>query len=63
VVEGDVLDGAKLNDAMAGQNVVYANLAGDLERMAKSVVEAMRETGVGPAALDQLNGYLRRGAG
>jgi hypothetical protein len=31
---------------MAGQDVVYANLAGDLERMARSIVTAMDETGV-----------------
>ena len=46
VVEGDVLDTAKLTEVMAGQDVVYANLAGDLERMARSVVTAMNETGV-----------------
>jgi saccharopine dehydrogenase-like NADP-dependent oxidoreductase len=46
VVEGDVLDAARLKEAMTGQDVVYANLAGDLERMAKSVVRAMEETGV-----------------
>jgi uncharacterized protein YbjT (DUF2867 family) len=46
VVEGDVLDTAKLAEAMAGQDVVYANLAGDLERMARSVVQAMNQTGV-----------------
>jgi uncharacterized protein YbjT (DUF2867 family) len=46
VVEGDVLDTTKLAKAMAGQHVVYANLAGDLERMASSVVAAMHEAGV-----------------
>ena len=46
VVEGDVLDAAMLKEAMTGQDVVYANLAGDLERMARSVVRAMAETGV-----------------
>jgi uncharacterized protein YbjT (DUF2867 family) len=46
VVEGDVLDTAALTHAMAGQDVVYANLAGDLERMAKSVVQAMTDAGV-----------------
>jgi uncharacterized protein YbjT (DUF2867 family) len=46
VIEGDVLDTAKLKEAMAGQDVVYANLAGDLERQAKSIVTAMNETGV-----------------
>ena len=46
VVEGDVLDTARLKEAMAGQDVVYANLAGDLEQMARSIVKAMDETGV-----------------
>lgn len=44
VVEGDVLDTTKLKEAMTGQDVVYANLAGDLERQAKSIVEAMNGT-------------------
>lgn len=46
VVEGDVLNAAKLKEAMAGQDVVYANLAGDLERMARAIVKAMNEAGV-----------------
>lgn len=46
VVEGDVLDTAKLTEAMEGQNVVYANLAGDMEPMAKSIVSAMHQAGV-----------------
>ena len=46
VVEGDVLNSVALKRAMAGQDVVYANLAGDLERMAKNIVKAMDETGV-----------------
>jgi len=46
VVEGDVLDRQTLKAAMAGQDVVYANLAGDLEAQAKSIVQAMHETGV-----------------
>ena len=41
VIEGDVLDAARLKEAMTGQDVVYGNLAGDLERMARSVVRAM----------------------
>jgi saccharopine dehydrogenase-like NADP-dependent oxidoreductase len=44
VIEGDVLDIEKLKEAMIGQDVVYANLAGALERMAKNVVEAMNAT-------------------
>lgn len=46
VVQGDVLDARKLTEAVAGQDVVYANLAGDLERQARAVVRAMAETGV-----------------
>ncbi|WP_438492580.1 NAD(P)H-binding protein [Paenibacillus sp. IHBB 3054] len=41
IIEGDVLNIETLIDAMTGQDVVYANLAGDLERMAKTIVEAM----------------------
>ncbi|QIZ08786.1 NAD(P)H-binding protein [Priestia megaterium] len=46
IIEGDVLDSEKLKEAMIGQDVVYANLAGQLERMAKNVVEAMDATGI-----------------
>ncbi len=46
IVEGDVLDAAKLRSAMAGQDVVYANLAGDMAAQARAIVAAMRETGV-----------------
>ena len=46
IVEGDVLNFAQLKEAVAGQDVVYANLSGDLEAMAKNIVRAMGETGV-----------------
>jgi uncharacterized protein YbjT (DUF2867 family) len=46
VIEGDVMDIEKLKQAIVGQNVVYANLAGDLEIMSKNIVEAMDATGV-----------------
>jgi uncharacterized protein YbjT (DUF2867 family) len=46
IVEGDVLNFAQLKEAIAGQDIVYANLAGDLEAMAKSIVRAMEETEV-----------------
>jgi uncharacterized protein YbjT (DUF2867 family) len=46
VIEGDVMDLEKLKEAMNGQDVVYANLAGNLEQMAKTIVEAMDATGV-----------------
>ncbi|MBO2007894.1 NAD(P)H-binding protein [Hymenobacter negativus] len=46
VVEGDVLNAAQLQAAVTGQDIVYANLAGDLERMARNIVQAMTKTGV-----------------
>ena len=46
VIEGDALQYNGLRDAVAGQDIVYINLAGDLEAMTKNVVRAMRETGV-----------------
>ncbi|MFJ2043366.1 MULTISPECIES: SDR family oxidoreductase [Paenibacillus] len=46
VIEGDVLDFEALKKAMVGQDVVYANLNGDLEEQAKNIVEAMGATGV-----------------
>jgi uncharacterized protein YbjT (DUF2867 family) len=46
IVEGDVLDFNQLKEAIAGQDVVYANLAGDLETMAKNIVRTMAETEV-----------------
>jgi uncharacterized protein YbjT (DUF2867 family) len=46
VVESDVLNQKGLGDAMAGQDVVYANLAGELEQQARCIVAAMRKTGV-----------------
>ena len=46
IVDGDVTDRAKLESAMAGQDVVYANLAGDLPGQARHIVAAMQATGV-----------------
>ena len=46
LVEGNVLDTKTLEAAMAGQDVVYANLAGELEQQARCVVRAMEKTGV-----------------
>jgi uncharacterized protein YbjT (DUF2867 family) len=44
IVEGDVLDQAALQAAMRDQDVVYANLAGDLKAQAESIIQAMRAT-------------------
>jgi len=46
VVEGDALHYDGLRGAIAGQDIVYINLAGDLEAMTKNIIRAMRETGV-----------------
>jgi len=40
------LDYNRLKEAVVGQNIVYANLSGDLEAMAKNNVKVMEETGV-----------------
>jgi uncharacterized protein YbjT (DUF2867 family) len=44
VVEADVLNASALQAAMAGQDAVYANLSGDLERQARIIVAAMQIT-------------------
>jgi uncharacterized protein YbjT (DUF2867 family) len=46
VVEGDVLDSKALVAAMAGQDAVYANLAGDLEQQARCIVKTMQQVGI-----------------
>ena len=46
VVEGDVLDREQLDPAVRGQDVVYANLAGDLDVQAARIVESMTAAGV-----------------
>jgi uncharacterized protein YbjT (DUF2867 family) len=46
VVEGDVMDYPTLKEAVNGQDIVYVNLAGNLEAMAGNIVKAMKETGV-----------------
>ncbi len=46
IIEGDVLDYEKLKGAVRGKDIVYVNLAGNLEAMAKNIVKAMKEEGV-----------------
>ena len=47
VVQGDVLDRAVLDEAMAGQDLVYANLTGDdLDDQARRVIASMQAAGV-----------------
>jgi uncharacterized protein YbjT (DUF2867 family) len=46
IVEGNVLDLKQLKKAVSGQDIVYANLVGELEAMARNIVKAMNEAGV-----------------
>jgi len=46
IIEGNVLNLSQLKEAIKGQEIVYANLAGDLEAMAKNIAEAMKEEDV-----------------
>lgn len=46
VVQGDVLNKEQLHHAMAGQEIVYANLAGDdIDLQVRNIVEAMHAAG------------------
>jgi uncharacterized protein YbjT (DUF2867 family) len=46
IVEGDVLDRPDLEAAMKGQDVVYANLAGEMKEQAETIVTAMHGIGL-----------------
>lgn len=46
IVEGDVLDAPALRGAMTGQDVVYANLAGNMAAQARAIIDGMHDTGV-----------------
>lgn len=46
VIEGDASNYQAISEAVKGQNIVYINLAGDLEKMAMNIVEAMKENDV-----------------
>jgi uncharacterized protein YbjT (DUF2867 family) len=46
LVEGDVLDAAVLDAAMAGQDVAYASLSGDMDKQARAIVAATDRAGV-----------------
>ena len=43
IIEGDVLNMDLLHEAFEGQDIVYVNLAGDLETMAINIVQAMND--------------------
>lgn len=46
IFEGDVLNTNDLNKALKGQDIVYANLSGPVDRMAEAIVKAMGENQV-----------------
>ena len=46
VIQGDAMHFNDVKNAISGHDVVYVNLAGNLEPMAKNIVTAMHETGV-----------------
>jgi uncharacterized protein YbjT (DUF2867 family) len=46
IIEGDVLDSKALRKAMQGQDVVNANLAGDMAPQARAISDAMHATGL-----------------
>ncbi len=46
IIEGDVLDAGALRAAMQGQDVAYANLAGDMARQARAIIDAMHAVGL-----------------
>jgi uncharacterized protein YbjT (DUF2867 family) len=46
LIEGDILDGEKLKDAMQGQDMVYVNINGQEDVIAEQTVKAMQTAGV-----------------
>lgn len=46
VIEGDAMNYEEVRKAISGQDIVYLNLAGDLEPMTKNIVRAMQENNV-----------------
>ncbi|MBX2922229.1 MAG: SDR family oxidoreductase [Chitinophagaceae bacterium] len=46
IIEGDVLNTNDLNEAVKGQDIVYANLSGAVDKMAKEIVLAMNANGI-----------------
>lgn len=46
VIVADVMDFEQLKSAISGQDIVYVNLAGNLEAMTNNIIMAMKETGV-----------------
>lgn len=47
VIESDITDTPRLRAALAGQDIVYANVSGDMDGLAQRIINAMTEAGVG----------------
>ena len=45
-IEGDAINYNEVKNAVTSHDIVYVNLAGDLEAMTKNIVRAMQESGV-----------------
>ncbi len=46
IIDGDVMDAGTLQKAMQGQDIVYANLSGNMKAQAESIIAAMHVKGV-----------------
>lgn len=46
IIEGDAMNYNDVKSAITGQDIVYINLAGDLETMTSNIVKAMQENNV-----------------
>lgn len=46
IVAGDVLDDKQLNEVIKGQDIIYANLSGAVDKMATKIIEAMIQNNV-----------------
>lgn len=46
ITQGDVLDSNTLDNAMQGQDIVYANLNGNLKEHTKSIVKSMKKANI-----------------
>lgn len=46
IIEGSVIDKTMLEEAVAGEDVVYANLGGQLAEQARCIIKGMQKTGV-----------------
>jgi len=46
VIEGDVLNFEQLKQAVQGQDIVYVNLAGEVDQQTQNIISAMQKNGV-----------------